>query len=196
MKMFRKVLVVSVSSALLMVAGNSFAKTVSTPITYDLTLTDNCTVAVTAATVSFGTSSVGGTDLAGLPAGAVAINCPAISYRWGVNAGTVGNYGAGAMANERSLKHTAALNYVSYTLSSVGAVSTANIGDVGLNAAAGGTAPTGYTETTTAGAQQAQAAKNGTAAIENFTLTANVVDVSASTLAGTYNDIVTVVVAW
>ncbi len=198
MKMLRKVLVLSVSSALLMVASSSsFAASDGGTINYTITLASAvvCTVSVNAPVpASFGTyAAATAVTLAAKPAGSVDVTCPnMVPYVLGVSAG--GNYAAagGLAANLRKL--TDGANYLSYVLASAGSITKADIGDFGLQAADTSIVITGLGADTTVAAQAVGTA-TGNGGVQTATLSATVTT-GALSPAGIYTDTVVATVAW
>lgn len=176
--MMKKFLAIAVGLTMIFSGGTALADTVNATADYSVTLTDGCTVDTSAMGTDFGSWFIGDPNLVNVAAGTVTITCATGTlYSWGIDEGLNPGGGQGPRL------HDGLGNYITYDFYQGGT----ELGDVGLNAI-----DAAYAESYTTWLDRDA---TGTGAAQNYNLNADV-NINAATVGGTYQDTITVTVAW
>jgi len=176
--MTKKLFAIVIGLALVFSGSYALAGNTSGTADYSVTLISGCTVDTSATGTNFGNYFIGDPDLVSAAAGAVSITCATgLNYAWGVNRGI------NPPGTQWLRMHDGVGNYIQYRLFQGGL----ELGDVGMNAI-----DAVYTENWTAFTDRNA---TGTGLPQTYNLNADV-QISAGTVAGTYEDTVTVTVVW
>ena len=176
--MTKKLLAIAIGLTMIFSAGTALADYTTGTADYSVTITAGCVVDTSAMGLDFGSYFVGDPNLVNTAAGTVTITCAnLLPYAWGINEGINPGGGQGPRL------HDGSGNYITYDFYEGGTP----LGDVGLTAI-----DATYTESYTTWTDRDA---TGTGIAQNYPLTADV-NINAATVAGTYQDTITVTVAW